>query len=59
MFEWRYDEQEMWYFLAGRVVVETPAGDVTIGQGDFVTFPKGMACTWHVEEPVPKHYRFG
>jgi hypothetical protein len=38
----------------------TPQGGeaVTVGQGDLVTFPDGMSCTWKVTKPVRKHYRF-
>ena len=58
-FDWSYDQIERCYFLEGRVVVKTAQGEVRIGQGDFVTFPKGLACTWQVQAPVRKHYRFG
>lgn len=59
-FPWSYTEQETCYFLAGEVTV-IPAGGapVTMGEGDLVTFPAGMACTWQVSKPVRKHYRFG
>jgi uncharacterized protein len=58
-FEWEYDEQEQCYFLEGEVTVKTDLGSVTIKTGDFVTFAKGLACTWQVTKPVRKHYRFG
>ena len=58
-FEWHYDETEQCYFLKGKVVVETKDGNnVAIESGDFVTFPKGLSCVWHVKEPVRKHYNF-
>lgn len=59
-FPWTYDEQEICYFLDGDVTV-TPDGGapVRIGQGDLVTFPAGMSCTWEIRSPVRKHYRFG
>lgn len=59
-FPWTYDEPETCYFLAGDVVV-TPEGGtpVQVGEGDLVTFPAGMACTWQVRAAVRKHYRFG
>ena len=57
-FDWHYDETETCYFLDGEVVVKTPAGSVKIGQGDLVTFPKGLDCTWQVQRAVRKHYRF-
>ncbi len=59
-FAWHYDEAETCYFLAGEVIV-TPEGGapVHMGQGDLVTFPAGMSCTWEILKPVKKHYRFG
>lgn len=59
-FPWHYEEQEVCYFLEGRVEA-TPEGGapVTFGRGDLVTFPEGMSCIWKVLEPVRKHYRFG
>ncbi len=59
-FPWTYDESETCYFLAGKVTV-TPQGGhpTTVGEGDLVTFPAGMSCTWDIQEPVKKHYRFG
>ena len=58
-FDWSYDEPEVCYFLEGEVTVKTPDGEVSFGKGDLVTFPVGLACTWHVKKPVRKHYRFG
>jgi len=58
-FDWEYDSIEECYFLEGKVVVETQDGQkVNFGKGDFVTFPKGMSCTWGIIQPVRKHYRF-
>jgi uncharacterized cupin superfamily protein len=58
-FPWTYDSSETCYFLAGDVVV-TPEGGAPIpmGQGDLVTFPAGLSCTWEIRQPVRKHYRF-
>lgn len=58
VFDWHYDEQETCYFLEGSVTVKTDRGEVTIGKGDLVTFPKGLSCTWQVHQAVRKHYRF-
>lgn len=58
-FDWHYDKTEQCLFLEGDVEVETPAGDkIRMGNGDFVTFPKGLSCTWYVKKAVKKHYRF-
>ncbi len=59
-FPWTYDESETCYFLAGKVVVTPNGGDpVKMGQGDLVTFPEGMSCTWRIDQDVKKHYKFG
>jgi uncharacterized cupin superfamily protein len=59
-FPWTYDSQETCYFLEGQVTVTCDDGEsVTVGQGDLVTFPEGLSCTWKVSAPVRKHYRFG
>lgn len=59
-FPWIYDESETCYFLEGDVVVTTDGGEsVQMGEGDLVTFPTGLHCTWNVRKPVRKHYRFG
>lgn len=59
-FHWDYDEKETCYFLEGVVEVELADGSrVKIKKGDLVTFPKGLACTWHIKEKVKKHYKFG
>lgn len=59
-FPWTYDESETCYFLAGDVVVTPEGGEpVQMGQGDLVTFPAGMSCTWLIRQAVRKHYRFG
>lgn len=58
-FEWSYDESEMCYFLDGEVTITTDRGTTTIRQGDLVTFPSGLKCTWRITRAVRKHYRFG
>jgi len=58
-FDWSYDSIEECYLLKGKVTVETKDGkSVSFATGDFVTFPKGLSCTWDVKEPVRKHYNF-
>jgi hypothetical protein len=57
-FPWTYDRRETCYILEGEAIV-TPSGaaPVRIVQGDLVTFPAGMQCTWEIRSPVRKHYR--
>ena len=57
-FPWSYNGQETCYFLEGEVIVTPEGGSpVTMGTGDLVTFPDGMACHWQITKPVRKHYR--
>ena len=59
VFDWYYDQTEDCLLLEGKVTVETKAGEkVEFGKDDFVTFPKGLSCTWNIKQPVKKHYRF-
>lgn len=58
-FDWSYGDTEECYILEGKVTVETKDGKkVDFGKGDFVTFPKGLSCTWDIKQPVRKHYNF-
>lgn len=58
-FGWHYDSIEECYFLEGDVTVQTEDGrNAHFGKGDFVTFPKGLSCTWDIKKPVRKHYNF-
>ncbi len=58
-FDWSYDQNEQCYFLKGQVTVKTKDGrSVSFGQGDFVTFPKGLSCVWQITQDVKKHYNF-
>lgn len=58
-FPWHYDETETCYILEGQVTVTPEGGEpVTVGEGDLVTFPAGMDCTWEIHRDIRKHYRF-
>ncbi len=58
-FDWHYDNTEECYLLEGCVIAETKeGGSVSFAKGDFVTFPKGLSCTWDIKEAVKKHYNF-
>jgi uncharacterized cupin superfamily protein len=57
-FEWTYNNEEECYIIEGEAEVETPDGKkYTIGADDFVSFPKGLCCTWHIKKSIRKHYR--
>ena len=58
-FDWYYDEKETCYILNGKAEVETPEGKVSFGEGDLVTFSKGLDCKWKISEDVRKHYTLG
>jgi uncharacterized cupin superfamily protein len=58
-FPWTYQEEEKCYILEGWVEVTTKDGEkITLTKGDFVTFPKGLSCTWKIKENIKKHYHF-
>lgn len=57
-FDWHYDEEESCLILTGDITVTTKDQTVHIQPGDYVTFPKGLSCTWQVNEAVRKHYTF-
>jgi uncharacterized cupin superfamily protein len=59
-FPWTYDSNETCYLLEGEVIVTPEGGEpVKLEEGDLVSFPAGMSCTWDVRRAVKKHYRFG
>ena len=58
-FDWEYADKETCYVLEGKVKVTTEEGEVEIGKGDLVTFPKGLKCVWKVEKRIEKVYKFG
>lgn len=59
-FPWHYEKREVCYFLEGEAIVTPDGGEpVTLGRGDFVTFPAGLSCTWDIRAPVRKHYDLG
>ncbi len=58
-FDWTYSDQETAYVFEGKVKVKTDTQEVSFGAGDLVIFPKGLSCTWTVEQPIRKVYKFG
>ena len=57
-FDWHYDSEETCLIMEGEVTVTHDGGSVSFGEGDYVTFPKGLSCVWKVSKPVKKHYIF-
>ena len=55
----KYDVEESCLILEGEVYVTAGSESVEIKSGDFVIFPKGLACVWQVTKPIRKHYQFG
>ena len=58
-FPWKYDVEESCLILEGEVYVTAGSESVEIKSGDFVIFPKGLACVWQVTKSIRKHYQFG
>jgi len=58
-FDWAYTEKETCLVVEGKVTITDDKDSVSFGPGDLVVFPKDLECTWHVTEPVTKHYNFG
>jgi len=59
-FPWEYDQQETCLILEGDVTVTNEEGEAfNFGVGDWVVFPRGMTCTWKINQDVRKHYQFG
>jgi uncharacterized cupin superfamily protein len=58
-FPWTYESNETCYILEGEVMVTPDGGQpVQLGEGDLVTFPAGMSCTWQIRHNIKKHYKF-
>jgi hypothetical protein len=51
--------QETCLILEGKAVIHTKEGNVEFSEGDYVLFPKGLACTWEIKKKIRKHYNFG
>ena len=57
-FPWTYESNETCYILEGKVTVIPNSGQpVQLGEGDLVTFPAGMSCTWQISSTIRKHYQ--
>jgi len=53
-----YDCNELSYIISGKmeIIPEKTGEPVLVQAGDFVTFPDGFPCYWHVIEEVNKGY---
>ena len=51
-FPWQYDVEESCLILEGEVYVAAGSETVQIKSGDFVIFPKGLACVWKVTKAI-------
>lgn len=58
VFDWYYDMKETFYVLEGDVTVTWEGGEISFSEGDLVTFPAGLKCTWHVKKKIRKHFKF-
>ena len=57
-YDWLYKTREECFLLEGKVEVTDNNGNISrFEKGDFVTFPKGLACHWNIIEPVKKHFK--
>jgi len=56
-FDWEYLTCEQCYILEGEVEVLVGDEIVRIQPGDFVEFPRGLRCRWHVLQPIRKHFQ--
>ncbi len=57
-FDWSYDSTEQCYIIEGNVIIKSSEGDIQLQTGDFVTFKKGLSCTWIIKDDIRKHYNF-
>jgi len=58
-FDWDYDQQETCLIIQGRARVTDNYGkSVEFGAGDWVIFPPGLKCHWHITSAMKKHYKF-
>lgn len=58
-FSWTYDKDEICYIIRGKFTVTPEGGEPqSFERGDYITFPKGLVCTWKIEKAVEKHYSF-
>ncbi len=57
-FPWVYNQEEKCYITEGEAEIIMENEVVVIKAGDFVTFKKGLECTWNIIADIKKHYNF-
>jgi uncharacterized protein len=57
-FDWEYADQETAYVFEGDVIVTSGDEEAHITGNMLVSFPKGMKCTWKVQQTIKKVYTF-
>lgn len=57
-FDWVYTQTETCLVIEGKVTISDNHSSVTIGPGDLAVLPEDLECTWHITEPLKKHYTF-
>ncbi|HNV49465.1 MAG: cupin domain-containing protein [Bacteroidales bacterium] len=57
-FPWFYEATEDCLIIEGIIEVEANGKIYQLKPGDFVTFQKGLKCTWDIKKPVRKYYNF-
>ncbi len=57
-FPWVYNQEEKCYIIEGKAEIIMENETVVIKAGDFVTFMKGLECTWNILADIKKHYNF-
>lgn len=58
VFSWSYDANEECWIIEGEVEIAAGPEKYRVVAGDFVTFKKGLNCTWNILSDVKKHYNF-
>lgn len=56
-FPWKYPANERCLILKGYArVTDIDGNTLDFGEGDLVTFPKGLECKWKIIRDVEKKY---
>lgn len=56
-FPWKYSSNETCLILEGSATVsDFDNNELRFGEGDLVTFKKGLTCHWKIHQPIRKKY---